>query len=51
MHSAMPVKENLKDLVSHYLHHRGARVGKIRMRQSGSGAVKVLILLETDDAV
>ena len=29
----------------------GSRVGRLRMRQIGSGVVKVLILLEIDDTV
>jgi len=48
-YSGMSVTENLKDLASRYLHNPGSRVGKLRMRQSGSGVVKVLILLEIDD--
>jgi hypothetical protein len=51
MHFGMPVTENLKDLAIRYLHNPGTRVGKLRMRQSGTGSVKVLILLEIDDTM
>ena len=49
IHSGMSVTENLKDLASPYLHNPFSHVVKLRMKQSGSGVVKVFILLEIDD--
>ena len=49
VHSEMSVGENLKNLASHYLHNPSSYVDKVRMRQSRSGGVKVLISLLIDE--
>jgi hypothetical protein len=51
VHSGMPVTEDLRDIARRYLHSSGSHVDKLRMRQSGSGVVKVLILLEIDETM
>ena len=45
----MPGRDDLKNLASHYLHNISSYVDKVRMRQSRSGTVKVLILLEIEE--
>lgn len=50
--SGMSAAEDLRLLASQYLHNRGSRVGRIRIRQSRhSGRVKVIIMLEIDEMV
>jgi len=51
MNPGMSVAEDTKDLASRYLHNPGSDVDKLRVRRSRSGAVKVLIVLETDDTM
>ena len=51
VNSGMFVTENIENLASHYLHNPRSHVDKLRMRRSRSCAVKVLILLEIDDAM
>lgn len=45
----MPGRDDLKNLASHYLHNISSYVDKVRMRQSQSSTVKVLILLEIEE--
>jgi hypothetical protein len=49
VNSGMSVTEDIEDIANRYLHNPGSQVGKLRMRRSRSGAVKVLILLEIDN--
>jgi hypothetical protein len=51
VNSGMSVPGDIEDLASRYLHNPGARVDKLRMKRSRSGAVKALILLEIDDTM
>ncbi len=43
--------EDVKTLASRYLHNPCSHVNDLRVRRSRSGAVKVLILLEIDEAM
>ena len=45
----MSAGETLKNLASHYLRNPNSYVDKVRMRQSRSDLVKVLILLLIDE--
>jgi len=50
VHSGIPIAEDLKYIVSHYLHSSGSHVDKLRVRRSRSGTVKVLIFLDVSIA-
>ena len=51
VHSGMTTAEDLKRLASQYLLNPGSHVDKLRIRRSRSGAFKVMILIEVEDAM
>ncbi|KAH9989799.1 hypothetical protein BJV77DRAFT_670965 [Russula vinacea] len=51
VHPGMSAAEGLKSVANLYLNNPGSHIGKLRMRRSRSGTVKVLILLEIDDTM
>jgi hypothetical protein len=51
VNSGMSVIDDIEDLASRYLYNPGSHVEKLRVKQSRSGTVKVLILLEIDGKV
>lgn len=46
----MSVTEDMEDLAGRYLHNPRSHVDKLRMKQSQSGCVKILIVLEIEDS-